>query len=174
MMTPRKTPNLRKSAEAKSREAEKQRKKKDDGARLGLALKALSLSQAEAARRSEIPQGQINDILNGRRAVGREDLRSLGQMGISPEYILGLTDELRPPGCARTPNELATDLAAHIKREVDARVQSHSFLGEDTESWIDGERALRLIAEDAIQQASRLFGLESDTRTFVQYRPAGR
>jgi len=87
-----------------------------DGERLNNVLvNHLNWSEAEVARLSGVRQSHINDIVNGKRALGREDLRRLGAIGISPEFLLGLTKDFIPPGQTRQRAALESDLAAAVE-----------------------------------------------------------
>ena len=95
--------------------------RKADGDRLRLALEQLSLTQYEAAERSGVPQGHISSIVNGDRALYRDELRRFGRIGISADYLLGLTDELSAPGLSRTAHALEEDIARAVAAEMEVR-----------------------------------------------------
>jgi transcriptional regulator with XRE-family HTH domain len=111
----------RKPGRPKSSAAEKRAAKlvrKEDGERLNKALQELKLTQKHAAQRSGVNQGTLNHFVNGKRSVTVEDLRKLGKIGIPPDYVLGLTEKLLPPGQSRSHSELVTDLFAEVQRRL--------------------------------------------------------
>jgi transcriptional regulator with XRE-family HTH domain len=125
---------------------------KADGVRLRSALETLGLSQSDAARVTGLRQSWINGIVNGRRALGREDLRKLGHAGISPAFLLGLTTEHVPPGASRTRGELPCDVAdfavAELKKTL-ASVDGH------WEVEVDGEMALSYLIASLAPEVKR-------------------
>lgn len=129
-------------------------RRKDDGARLNEALRALGWTQAEAAKRSDIPQGHLNEMLNGVRDINREDLRRLGNAGIPPEFLLGLTATMTPVGMTRPLAELHRDLAAWLAHELLTNTSvPEPWLRAGMASRIDGEGALaelRRIGRDQV------------------------
>lgn len=117
-----------------------------DGERLGHVLRGLGLSQADAARNTGIHQGSLNAMVNGVRDINREDLRKLGEIGIPPDYLLGLTNEIVPPGQSRTQAQLEDDLARTVWNSL--RQQPLLFVDPKRR----GERATELkvsLASDA-------------------------
>lgn len=141
---------------AKSKEARDADRalRKRDGERLEQALDVLGLTQAEVARRSGIRQGWINQIIAGERALGREDLRRLGGIGISPEFVLGLVDELVAPGSLRSQRSLEQDLAAHVERELATRVPLDAM---GSLAWsFDARKTIKDIVGFALSDAKRV------------------
>lgn len=162
-------PGRPESTVSAKREAERLRR--DDGERLNAALQLLGLSQAEAARRSGVRQGWLNDIANGHRPIGREDLRRLGRAGIPPDYVLGLTDTLVSPGESRTRAHIEQDLARAVEREL-ARLHPPTVPEVSTKyKWVvSGDRAFRAAVDACAGVAERLL---ADERTRADIRADG-
>jgi len=128
--------------------------RRDDGQRLNAAILAMGFkSQAEAARRAGIRQGWLNGIVNGNRAIGREDLRALAAIGISADYILGVAKELIAPGETRAVADLERDVAAHVKRKVFARVIKGAPMWQSFVTYwrTDGAAVLRQAVEREVK-----------------------
>jgi hypothetical protein len=99
------------------------KQREQDAARLRAALEAFGWkSQQGTALHAGIDQRAFNALVNGKRDLGREDLRALAKIGVSADYLLGLTKELIPPGETRTVAGLERDVASRVWREVCARV----------------------------------------------------
>jgi transcriptional regulator with XRE-family HTH domain len=94
------------------------RLKEGDGERLRDALAQRGLSQAALSRLTGIRTQWITQILAGERALGREDLRALGKVGISADYLLGTARVLLPVGSTRTPTAIEADLAVKLEQEI--------------------------------------------------------
>ena len=139
--------------------------RKSDGDRLQRALSDLGLSQAECAERTGIRQGWISEIVNGNRAIGREDLRRLGKAGISADFVLGLTDTLIPPTQSRAMSRLESDLAAAIERELDHRYPPIVSNSQQEYLWkVAGDFALKTAIDTLASQA------EQELATVVEVR----
>ena len=118
-----------------------------DGERLNTALQFLGWSQAEAARRSGIRQQWINGVVNGQRALGREDLRALARAGIPSDFLLGIACEFVPAGGTRTIRGLAQDVAAHVTREVMPRVNQDPTVQDILTGLLGGVDLLRPLVQ---------------------------
>jgi transcriptional regulator with XRE-family HTH domain len=111
-----------------------------DGGRLAAALSALRIDQAELSRRTGMLPQKISQIVRGEKQIFREDLRKIGEAGISADYVLGVVDDLVPPG---QPLAVADAVAGRIRQ----RGKVPSALVD--EFVINGDAALDLLAEVA-------------------------
>lgn len=127
---------------------------REDGERLQAELKRLGLSQAEAARRSGIRQGWLNDIANGKRSINREDLRRLGRIGVSAEYLLGLTDHAVSPGQTRPLAALEADLKSEVLRRVFAKDRYEPTIAQALRRAISGAALLDLLERKAREECN--------------------
>lgn len=135
---------------SRKEQKEKADQLKNDGERLRSALNELDLSQAEAERQSGVKQGHLTEIIAGTRGLLREDLRALGRIGISADYLLGLTDTLLAPGQTRTRTELIEDLRAEVMDRACAGQQFPPRLRKwaDAGNWFDGEYEIDRLATE--------------------------
>lgn len=153
---PRKTAQERKRAE---------RQREEDSGRLQQTLWDLGLSQAEVERRTGIRQSWISDIINRNRDFTREDLRRLALIGISADYLLGVTKELIPPGQSRTRAELEFDLAIAIERELQHLYPPSVTGSEEAYGWkVSGSGAFRIALDGIAAQAAKALADESERK----------
>jgi transcriptional regulator with XRE-family HTH domain len=148
----------RKTGAASERDSEQ---RKADGRQINHRLQEIGLSQAKAAELAGMRQGHLNDIVNGERAVGREDLRKLARIGVSADYVLGVSDRPSPwEPVAWTPDhsrafavdwfraEAAPLLAEHL-RTVD---KLREYLGETTSANLYHESNAILLKVEGLAQ----------------------
>jgi transcriptional regulator with XRE-family HTH domain len=143
--------------------AEAQRR--TDGARLNAALQRLKLSQAKAARLSGIRQQWLNGIVNGSRAIGREDLRALASThNISADYLLGVPGALMFVG-EEFNQGLEKALAERVaQKAVTGSIVPEHWIREELSSLIDGKailaKLMQLVQEDVLMAVSYLRRLD--------------
>lgn len=119
-----------------------------DGERLNQALRELELSQSEAGRITGIGQNRINEIVNGTRALVREDLRSLAKAGISAEYVLGLTSTHVSPGLSRPKEQLEAELDTYFQIELAKRFPTENLKVSEPRQWVvSGSTMLQFCVE---------------------------
>ncbi|MGV3709659.1 MAG: helix-turn-helix domain-containing protein [Gemmatimonas sp.] len=130
------------------------KRRRAEGERLQQALGILGISQAEAVRRSGV--SYVNDIANGQADASHEALRKLGRIGVSPEFILGLTDEHISPGQSRTTKSLERDLAAAAVQYLDATFPPTGLKIAADRRWaVLGDRLLAKVLERVHDEAQR-------------------
>jgi len=106
-----------------------------------VALNAKGWSEKEAERRTGIRQGHINDIVNAKRDLLREDLRNFSAAGVSADFLLGTVSEVVPVGSTRTKRELENDVADEVRRRVIGSADD-PFGGSAWNFWIRLDRLL--------------------------------
>jgi len=167
------------------------RAERADGERLNAALQALELSQNAAARLTGIRQGWLTNIINGNRAIGREDLRRLGKLKISADFLLGVEGAPMFSGALRPPVEWVASFAEYIRKELLKRIPltSDSINAGYEYRWnVRGKEALAFcvsaLAAQALTfrhtlrarntQARSLLVLATALRTLVrEWKPTG-
>ena len=141
------------------------RQRREDGARLNVALQRLKLSQAKAARLAGIRQQWLNGIVNGSRAIGREDLRALASThNISADYLLGVPGALMFVG-EKFNQGLEEALAERVAREtITESILPERWIREELSSVIDGKailtKLMQLVQKDVLMAVSYLRRLD--------------
>lgn len=79
------------------------------GARIDERLKKLKLSQAELARRVRISQPTINALIHGNNTTSKHLHRIAAELGTSPAWLAGETDEDAPVAVAPSALEALTE-----------------------------------------------------------------
>jgi hypothetical protein len=90
-------------------------------------------------------------MVNGERDINREDLRRLGAIGISADYLLGNASDLVAPGQTRTKAKLSVDLADRVSNEIAILYRKTRWGGRHVNAAlfpVDGEE----IIEDVVRQ----------------------
>ncbi len=154
-------PTPKKQRPLRGRPADAPEVRAGHAARLDRALKAIlgaTPNQSEAARRTGLTPGRINDVLNRHRALGRADLSALARgLKISADYLLGV------PGAPMFVAErLQGDVQSALAQVVAARVAERV-----AEPWIQAVITERI---DGARLLARFIALaDEDVTTFAAF-----